>query len=101
MNLIAWPYRLLALAALGIALFGFGWFKGTNHVQAKWNAATAAQQQSQVQVQIQQAEATVQVVTQYVDRIQVVREKGIPPVIRRGFGWGRMKSGIKVSMGEA
>jgi hypothetical protein len=27
-------------------------------------------------VQIQQAEATVQVVTQYVDRIQVVREKG-------------------------
>ena len=76
MNLIALPYRLLALAALGIALFGFGWFKGTNHVQAKWNAATAAQQQSQVQVQIQQAEATVQVVTQYVDRIQVVREKG-------------------------
>ncbi len=76
MNLIAWPYRLLALAALCIALFGFGWLKGTNHVQAQWDAATAAQQQAQARTQIRQAEATVQVVTQYVDRIQVVREKG-------------------------
>ena len=76
MNLIAWPYRLLALAAFGIALVGFGWLKGASHVQAQWDAATAAQQQAQAQLQIQQAEATVQVVTQYVDRIQVVREKG-------------------------
>lgn len=76
MSVVAWPYRLLALAALGIALFGFGWFKGASHVQARWDAATAAQQQAQAQVQVRQAEATVQVVTQYVDRIQVVREKG-------------------------
>jgi len=75
-NLIAWPYWLLALAAFCIALFGFGWLKGAGHVQAQWDAATAAQQQAQAQAQIQQAEATVQVVTQYVDRIQVVREKG-------------------------
>lgn len=76
MNLIAWPYRLLTLAALCTALFGFGWLKGASHVQAQWNAATAAQQQAQAQVQTRQAETTVQVVTQYVDRIQVVREKG-------------------------
>jgi len=76
MNLIAWPYRLLALAALCIALFGFGWLKGTNHVQAQCDAAIAAHQQAQAQLQIQQAEATIQVVTQYVDRIQIVREKG-------------------------
>lgn len=74
--MMAWPYRLLALAALGIALFGFGWLKGASHVQAQWDAATAAQQQAQAQVQTRQAEATVHVVTQYVDRIQVVREKG-------------------------
>lgn len=74
--MIAWPYRLLALAALGIALFGFGWLKGASHVQAQWDAATAAQQQALAKAQIRQAEATVQVVTQYVDRIQVVREKG-------------------------
>ena len=76
MNLVAWPYRLLALTALGIALFGFGWLKGASHVQAQCDAAIAAHQQAQAQVQIQQAQATVQVVTQYVDRIQVVREKG-------------------------
>ena len=76
MNLIAWPYRLLALTALCIVLVGFGWLKGASHVQAQWDAATATQQQAQAQVQIRQAEATVQVVTQYVDRIQVVREKG-------------------------
>ena len=76
MSLISWPYRLLALAAFGIALFGFGWLKGASHVQAQWDSSTAAQQQAQAQAQTLQAEATVQVVTQYVDRIQVVREKG-------------------------
>ena len=74
--MIAWPYRLLALAALGIALFGFGWLKGASHVQAQWDSSTAAQQQALAKAQIRQAEATVQVVTQYIDRIQVVREKG-------------------------
>ena len=76
MSVIPWPYRLLALAALCIAVFGFGWLKGASHVHAQWDAATAVQQQAQAQLQIQQAEATVQVVTQYVDRIQIVREKG-------------------------
>lgn len=76
MSLIPWPNRLLALTALGIALFGFGRLKGASHVQAQWDAATAKQQQAQAQVQTRQAETTVQVVTQYVDRIQVVREKG-------------------------
>ena len=76
MSLIAWPYRLLALAALCIALFCFGWLKGANHVQGQWDATSAGQQQAQAQAQTRQAEATVQVVTQYVDRIQVVREKG-------------------------
>ena len=76
MSVVPWPYRLLTLAALCIALFSFGWLKGTSHVHAKWDAATAKQQQAQAQVQIRQAEAIVQVVTQYVDRIQIVREKG-------------------------
>ena len=76
MSVVPWPYWLLALAAFCIALVGFGWLKGASQVQAQWDAATAAQQQAQAQVQTRQAEATVQVVTQYVDRIQIVREKG-------------------------
>ena len=76
MSVIPWPCRFLALAALGIFLVGFGWLKGANHVQAHWDAATAKQQQAHAQAQTRQAETTIQVVTQYVDRIQVVREKG-------------------------
>jgi hypothetical protein len=75
-SLISGPYRLLALAAVGIAVFAFGWHKGASHVQAQWDSSTAAQQQALAQAQTRQAEATVQVVSQYVDRIQVVREKG-------------------------
>ena len=76
MTLVSWPYRLLALIALAIALLGFGWVKGAAHVQAQWDAAIQ-QQSLQVAARRQkQAEATVKVVTQYVDRVRVVREKG-------------------------
>lgn len=43
MTLIPWPYRLLALAALGVALVGFGWVKGAGHIQAQWDAAIQQQ----------------------------------------------------------
>ena len=76
MTLIPWPYRLLALAALAAALIGFGWIKGAEHVQAKWDAAVQQQALQAATVRQKQAEATVEVVTQYVDRVRVVREKG-------------------------
>ena len=34
MNLTTWPYRLLALAALSLALVVFGWVQGAQHLQA-------------------------------------------------------------------
>ena len=76
MSLIPWPYRWLAVVALAVALTGFGWIKGAGHVQGQWNAAI---QQQALQVAVareRQAQATVKVVTQYVDRVRVVREKG-------------------------
>lgn len=76
MSLISWPYRLLALAALGVALVGFGWIKGVSHVQAKWDAAIQQQTLQVAAVRERQAQATVKVVTQFVDRVRVVREKG-------------------------
>jgi hypothetical protein len=76
MSLIPWPYRWLALVALGVALFGFGWIKGAGHVQARWDAALQEQVLQATAVREQQAQATVKVVTQYVDRVRVVREKG-------------------------
>lgn len=78
MSVIPWPYRLLALTALGIALVGFGWIKGANHVQARWDAAIQQQALQTAAIRERQAQATVKVVTQYVDRVRVrvVREKG-------------------------
>lgn len=74
--LIPWPYRLLAMAALAVALVGFGWVKGAGHVQAEWDVATGKQALQVAVVKQRQAEATVQVVTKYVDRVKVVRETG-------------------------
>ena len=70
------PYRLLALALLAVALVGFGWVKGAGHVQAEWDAANTKQALQVSVVKQRQAEATVQVVTQYVDRVKIVRETG-------------------------
>ena len=76
MSVIPWPYRLLTLAALSVALVGFGWIKGASHVQAQWDAAIQQQALQAAAVRERQAQATVKVVTQYVDRVRIVREKG-------------------------
>ncbi|MFN4063017.1 MAG: hypothetical protein ACK4JA_02395 [Parazoarcus communis] len=76
MNLILWPYRWLALVLLAAALFGFGWIKGASHVQAQWDAAVQQQALQTAAIRERQAQATVKVVTQYVDRVRIVREKG-------------------------
>ena len=76
MNLIPRPYRWLAIAALAVALTGLGWVKGAGHVQSQWDAAVHQQTLQIAAVRQRQAEATVQVVTRYVDRVRVIREKG-------------------------
>ena len=76
MSVILWPYRLLAFAALGVALVGFGWIKGASHVQAQWDAAIQQQTLQAAAVRERQAQATVKVVTDYVDRVRIVRQKG-------------------------
>ena len=76
MSVIPWPYRLLALTAFGVALFGFGWIKGASHVQAKWDSAIQQQTLQVAAVRERQAQATVKVVTAYVDRVRILREKG-------------------------
>lgn len=76
MSVIPWPYRLLALAALGFALVGFGWIKGASHVQVQWDAAIKQKDLQTAAARERQAQAIVKFVTQYVDRVRVIREKG-------------------------
>ncbi|WP_027349542.1 hypothetical protein [Halotalea alkalilenta] len=76
MTLIPWLYRLLGLPALAVALVGFGWIKGAGHVQAQWDAAAQQQILQAAVVREQQAQASAKVVTQYVDRVRVIQQKG-------------------------
>ena len=71
-----WLWRVLAWMGVAALLFGAGWQTGAQGVHAQWDRAIAAQRLEAAQMRAKQAEATVQVVTQYVDRVRVVREKG-------------------------
>lgn len=75
-SLIPLPWRLLAVALVLACLFAVGFKAGAGHVQAKWDKAVAAQVKTVAAVKQDQAAGTVQVVTQYVDRVQIVRQKG-------------------------
>lgn len=67
------PLAVIILAAL---IYSAGWFEGTAHVQDQWNAEKQAQALAVARQAEHQAEAAVQVVTEYVDKIKVVRERG-------------------------
>ena len=56
--LIPWPYRLLAAAALVAACIGFGWTKGADHVQDKWDASVIKDSLTTARVQAKQTQAT-------------------------------------------
>ena len=76
LSLVPWPYRLLIVAVLAAALVGVGWVNGASHVQAEWDAEVVKQSLTAARVEKAQAQATVQVVTEYVDRVKIVRQAG-------------------------
>jgi len=45
-TLIPAPYRFVLLALIAAAMMAFGWLKGADHVQDKWNAEQAARAQA-------------------------------------------------------
>ncbi len=69
-------WKTMAAVAVALALLAIGWSSGAAHIQDKWDADKQAQALSAAQAGQHQAEATVQVVTEYVDKIKVVRERG-------------------------
>lgn len=72
LTIVPWYYKLGALALVGIALIGFGWVEGAGHVQNKWNAQKQEVLIKTITIEAKQAEATVKVVTKYIDRIKVI-----------------------------
>lgn len=73
-SVIPLPYRILFMVLFAAFLVGAGWMKGAAHVQAEWDAETVKQSLTVARVEKVQAEATVKVVTKFVDRVRVVKE---------------------------
>ena len=74
-NLVPFPYRLLGVLALIAAVFGFGWVKGADHIQAEWDAQIAKSNALVDKIRIRQGDVTVKTVTQYVDRVQTITKQ--------------------------
>ena len=70
------PWKLLILIALAAASVIGGCQYGESRVTAAWEAEREAEKLAAAQTIATRAEVTTQVVTQYVDRIQVVKERG-------------------------
>jgi hypothetical protein len=79
MNLLSlvpsWAVRWLVLAAAVLAFTAYGYFQGTAHKQAQWDAEKAAQAAATQKVLIRQGQVVEKVVTQYVDRVRMIKEK--------------------------
>jgi hypothetical protein len=67
--------RILGPLALLAAVFVFGFSRGATSVRDDWNAANAVQAVKLAEAEARAANATAKVVTEYVDRVRVVREK--------------------------
>lgn len=48
-TIIPLQYRILLLVAFAAALMGFGWVKGAQHVDAKWEAANATRERAEAE----------------------------------------------------
>ena len=67
----------LALIGLATLILTAGSYRlGASHVQAQWDAERARLATVKAKTEAAQAETTTRVVTQYVDRVQTVRERG-------------------------
>jgi len=74
--IIPLPYRILIAIAVLAAVYALGNYHGANRVQTSWDLEKAQQAEAAANTATEQANATVKVVTEFVDRVQVVREKG-------------------------
>lgn len=74
------PYQLLAkVVTIGIivtAIAAGSYFAGRSHVQEAWDLQKAKDDKIIAELKANQGKETVRIVTQYVDRIKVVKEKG-------------------------
>ena len=71
-----WIAGVIALILLCLGLWGWGDWHGHKVVKAQWDAANAKATVAVANAQVKAADVSQKVVTQYVDRVQTVYQKG-------------------------
>lgn len=75
LGMIPLPYKLLAAAALVIGAFIFGYMKGSAYAEAELARFSAKKAEQVAELERKNAEISNKVVTEYVDRVNTIREK--------------------------
>lgn len=70
-----WGFEILLFVIFSLFLFLTGFHFGEKHVQAKWDSEQVAAAQFTTNLEKKASEKTVQIETQYVDRVQVIHDK--------------------------
>ena len=74
-GMIPFPYKLLAGAALLIGVFFYGYMKGSAYAEAELQRLAAKQAKVVAELEKKNTEISNKVVTQYVDRVNTIKEK--------------------------
>ncbi len=73
--MIPLPYKLLAIGALLIGVFIFGYMKGSAYAEAELARFAAKASEQVAELERKNSAISTQVVTEYVDRTNTIREK--------------------------
>jgi len=73
--MIPLPYKLLAAAAIIVGVFVFGYMKGSAYAEAELARFAAEKSEQIAELEKKNAEISNNVVTEYVDRVNTIREK--------------------------
>lgn len=73
--MIPLPYKLLAIGALLIGVFFYGYMKGSAYAEAELARFSAQKSEQVAELERKNSAISTQVVTEYVDRTNTIREK--------------------------
>ena len=74
-GMIPLPYKLLAIGAALVGVFIFGYMKGSAYAEAELARFSAKKAEQVAELEKKNAEISNKVVTEYVDRVNTIREK--------------------------
>ncbi len=75
LRMIPLPYKLLAIAAAFIGVFVYGYMKGSAYAEAELQRFAAKNASLTADMEKKNSEISTEVVTQYVDRTNTIKEK--------------------------